>query len=381
MKTLKMLVVLVGFSLLGYLLFFQGITPAISEPVGFTFTPTSTNTATSTSTSTATSTATSTPTPTFTDIPSATFTPTPTSTQTMTSTATYTPTSTQTSTPTVPLPPATSPTFTPTPTATGDIPEVTLTPTIVNPGPTATPTATATSTSIPTITLTPLSPTPTATSQPAVPGATATTAPRLPSTGGRPLSANYEPSARSAGNPSAAFSNYFKLYGPENRLSGPLTAIPLGQSELVKVIIPKLNVNAYVQTVRFDGVTWDVSKLTSDLGWLENTSLPDAGGNTVLAGHVTLMDGRRGPFFELQSLPEGAMIYLFTDQKMYTYKAAGHLTVLPGDINVLKMDGGKSRLTLLTCTDWSEAQKTYQRRIAVLAELVSVQKINDYTSH
>jgi sortase A len=103
-----------------------------------------------------------------------------------------------------------------------------------------------------------------------------------------------------------------------------------------------------------------------------DTSWPGLGGNTGLAGHVDLVDGSPGPFWNLNQLKPGDQVMVHTQQKVYTYRVSGQRVVEDTDTTVIAPTD-RPQITLITCTDWSSELRTYLQRLIVFAEFVQVQ--------
>ena len=105
-----------------------------------------------------------------------------------------------------------------------------------------------------------------------------------------------------------------------------------------------------------------------------DTSWPGLGGNTGLAGHVTLNDGSNGPFRTLPDLKVGELVVLYTEKNIYTYQVRESRMVEDEDLTVLK-PSGKAEITLITCAEWDKIQNTYLKRLIVYSDLVSANPI------
>jgi LPXTG-site transpeptidase (sortase) family protein len=149
-------------------------------------------------------------------------------------------------------------------------------------------------------------------------------------------------------------------------------------SPVTELSIPVLGVNAVVKYVPFDGITWLIAGLQEEIAWMGNTSWPGLGGNTALAGHVTLRNGADGPFRYLDELKAGDLVFIYTDENMYTYRVQNILDVDQTDMDVVKPTDN-SILTLITCSDWDSASQFYLKRLIVVGDLVNVKpmKVND----
>jgi LPXTG-site transpeptidase (sortase) family protein len=304
-----------------------------------------------------------------------TLTPTPTEVTPDTPTPTQ-PTPTPTATPTQPTPTPTVPTPTPTlpsPTPTQPTPTPTqLTPTPTQPTPTPTqPTPTPT-----VLTPTPDTPTPTPT-LPSTPQVPPVTPPPevpdpepptlIPGTGEIPLylparfASVFGPDAyRGSASPTAGQQalavSRIMLGGPDN-------------SSIYQINIPKLGVFAPVRMALLAGETWDIRGLGKDVAWLEGTSLPGKGSNTVLAGHISVRGQGSGPFQQLYLLAAGDTVIVTTQQGIYTYAVQNQMVVAPTSVEVLSASE-TGQLTLVTCTGWDEEAQDYVARRVIQAVLV-----------
>ncbi|MGE5221151.1 MAG: sortase [Omnitrophica WOR_2 bacterium] len=136
-----------------------------------------------------------------------------------------------------------------------------------------------------------------------------------------------------------------------------------------RIAIPALQLDAVVAYVPFDGQTWKIQGLRQEVAWLGNTSWPGLGGNTGLAGHVTVRGMGNGPFRYLTNLTPGDEVRLYTDQKIYTYRVSEISTVEETDLAVLQ-PSEKPQITLITCVEWNENIGIYLKRLVVKADLV-----------
>src|SRR5579859_2546127 len=94
------------------------------------------------------------------------------------------------------------------------------------------------------------------------------------------------------------------------------------------------------------------------------------GGNFVLAGHVELKDGSKGPFAELKQLANGDRITIIGNAqphpivRQYIVTEVGK--VVPTDFDVIR-NHGYEELTLITCDDWDQKSQMYNTRVIVHA--------------
>jgi LPXTG-site transpeptidase (sortase) family protein len=115
--------------------------------------------------------------------------------------------------------------------------------------------------------------------------------------------------------------------------------------------------------------TWQVSQLGKDfVGHLEGTASPGDPSNVVLAGHVTLEHNVYGPFAGLGKLESGDEIVVYVSKQPYTYVVDKIQMVNRTDVQVA-YPTQTARLTLITCADWSNELRAYQKRLIVVGHL------------
>jgi LPXTG-site transpeptidase (sortase) family protein len=147
---------------------------------------------------------------------------------------------------------------------------------------------------------------------------------------------------------------------------------PPDPSAVTRILIPAINLDTMVKYVPFNGSTWLISGLKQEVAWMGDTSWPGLGGNTGLAGHVDLVDGSAGPFWDLKQLQPGDQVIVYTQSKVYTYRVREQRVVPDTDLSVIAATSNP-QITLITCTNWSSELRTYLQRLVVFAELVQVQ--------
>ncbi len=114
-------------------------------------------------------------------------------------------------------------------------------------------------------------------------------------------------------------------------------------------------------------MTW----LGAQAGYLEGTAYPTHRGNSALTAHVTLPNGRPGPFAALGELRWGDRVVVHAYGMQYVYEVRTVARVTAGDLRLL---GHKDQawLTLITCRTYDEASGKYLHRIVVQAVLIEV---------
>lgn len=139
--------------------------------------------------------------------------------------------------------------------------------------------------------------------------------------------------------------------------------------EGMRLVIPKLAVEAPLIEAPFVAQQWDISRLTNEVAHLAGTAYPGQPGNAVLAGHITVPGGGWGPFQELDRLEAGDRVFIEQGRLTWVYEVTERRIVEPGDVQVA-FPTEDTRLTLLTCAGWSDILDSYAQRIVVIARLV-----------
>ena len=145
-------------------------------------------------------------------------------------------------------------------------------------------------------------------------------------------------------------------------------------SPVKRIIVPALALDTVVKYVPYDGLTWMIAGLQQEIAWMGETSWPGLGSNTALAGHVTLRDGRNGPFRDLSDLRFGDAIFVYTEKNIYEYMVEDTVTVEPTDLSVVEPTDDPI-LTMITCTEWDPYTGFYTKRLVVKSSLVSSRPI------
>jgi LPXTG-site transpeptidase (sortase) family protein len=140
-------------------------------------------------------------------------------------------------------------------------------------------------------------------------------------------------------------------------------------SAVERIVIPALALDTVVKYVPFSELTWLIAGLRQEIAWMGDTSWPGLGGNTGLAGHITLRDGSDGPFRHLEELDAGDKIKLYTEKNEYTYRVSEKTVVKDTNLSVAEQTEN-SQITLITCTGWNQAARLYMERLIVYANLI-----------
>lgn len=144
-----------------------------------------------------------------------------------------------------------------------------------------------------------------------------------------------------------------------------------------EIAIPALGLDAPVVPAKYESHNWDISNLRREIAWLENTSLPNRGGNTALVGHLTLSDGTKGPLYYLKDLRRDDTIILVNARYEYVYRVTTQSLLTSNDTSILKSDDHRDQLILITCSNWDDKENRYLYRRAVFADFVSVSRIKN----
>ncbi len=118
---------------------------------------------------------------------------------------------------------------------------------------------------------------------------------------------------------------------------------------------------------------WDESRLGArEVGLLQTTGRwPGDAWAMVLAAHVTLEGGARGPFYGLAALPVGARVVLQARSgQMWRYRTVRRRLLQPSEVKAIYRRDGR-RLFLLTCATWSQRRQAYVHRLLIEAVMDS----------
>jgi sortase A len=145
-------------------------------------------------------------------------------------------------------------------------------------------------------------------------------------------------------------------------------------SPVNRIVLPSIGVDTVVKYVPYDGFTWLIAGLQQEIAWMGDTSWPGLGGNTGLAGHVSLRNGRDGPFRYLDSLRPNDQVKLYTEENIYIYSVRELQIVSDTDFSVIEATKDP-QLTLITCSDWDPQMGLYRDRLIVIADLTGVESL------
>lgn len=149
---------------------------------------------------------------------------------------------------------------------------------------------------------------------------------------------------------------------------------PVRANAPTRITIPAINVDARVQSV---GLSWHgtiaVPTNYTDVGWYRLGPAPGEPGSAIIDGHLNNGFALPGVFLHLDRIVPGNDIYIVaasgrrwhfvvTETQTIEYRSP-----LPEGIGAAS---GPSKLILVTCDgDWIAREKTYDRRLIVIAAL------------
>jgi sortase A len=156
----------------------------------------------------------------------------------------------------------------------------------------------------------------------------------------------------------------------ETAIESPIRpSSPLPERPATRLVIPAIDLDIPVTISPIVNQTWQVDHLGQDwVGHLEGTASPGDSSNVVLAGHVTIAHNVFGPFAGLGQLEPGDPIILFTGDQSFTYVVDHRQLVDRTDVQVA-FPTDTARVTLITCTNWSDEIGAYEDRLIVVGHL------------
>ncbi|MBK9779413.1 MAG: sortase [Anaerolineales bacterium] len=138
--------------------------------------------------------------------------------------------------------------------------------------------------------------------------------------------------------------------------------------------IPSLNVKSNIVGVPQNAdLTWDVTWLGNDTGWLNGTAFPTWNGNSVLTAHVTNASGVDGPFAALKQVKYGDQIIVHMGGAQYIYEVRETKLSRPYATSyAFESKQDASYITLVTCSGYNPLNESYLFRRVVRAVLIQV---------
>lgn len=116
-----------------------------------------------------------------------------------------------------------------------------------------------------------------------------------------------------------------------------------------RILIPNLNIDLDVRESKVVRGYWEVYDLSA--GWGEGSSPPGYNGNQVIFAHA-----REGLFGSLNNITVGESIYVFNENRWYSYEVDEIEEVYPGKTEVIKQTDNET-LTLYTCSGYRDEKR------------------------
>jgi LPXTG-site transpeptidase (sortase) family protein len=179
-------------------------------------------------------------------------------------------------------------------------------------------------------------------------------------------------------NPSPSTNNAQVLHANDSVKNpvNPPTAAPQIVNAVPKTIrIPKINVNASVESVGLDSQKrMDVPRNSDDVAWYDLGYKPGEKGNAVIAGHYDRKDGSPAVFWDLAKLVQGDKIYVTdVNGKELTFEVTSNEKIPYNNFPVNEIFGPSpdAMLNLITCQGtWNSTTGMYSHRTVVFSKLL-----------
>ena len=117
----------------------------------------------------------------------------------------------------------------------------------------------------------------------------------------------------------------------------------------VRIIIPDLDIDLPVKEAKIIEGYWEVFSDTAGFG--AGSAYPDEVGNTVIFAHA-----RKGLFLPLKKAVIGQKVYVFTQDRWFSYTISDIKEVLPTQTGVISPTK-EPVLTLYTCSGFSDSKR------------------------
>lgn len=141
-----------------------------------------------------------------------------------------------------------------------------------------------------------------------------------------------------------------------------------------RIIIPKLNVAAKIETAGLDkSGRMDVPKNVSNAAWYELGAKPGEKGNAVIAGHLNNQQLKPEIFYSLATLVPGDRVYIEDksgQEWKFEVKRVAELPDKNFPIEEVFGDSNRKKLNLITCGGkWDKKLGTFDKRTVAFTEL------------
>lgn len=141
------------------------------------------------------------------------------------------------------------------------------------------------------------------------------------------------------------------------------------------ISIPSIEVEAPIVRIGIRAfpngdVSWDTTRLTRQVGFLEGMSWFGEGGNIVLGGHSELTNRTPAVFYRLNEVAVGDEIIVTQGDTTWRYTVIQLREVGVRDLSILYPTNSE-RLTIMTCDINSFTGSAYSRRTVIIAQRAS----------
>lgn len=116
-----------------------------------------------------------------------------------------------------------------------------------------------------------------------------------------------------------------------------------------RIILPDLSIDLPVKKAKVITGYWEV--FTDTAGWGEGSGIPGQPGNQVIFAHA-----REGLFLPLRKIKRGMKIYVFNQDKYFSYEVKEIKEVLPNQIETIAPTSDET-LTLYTCSGFEDSKR------------------------
>ena len=133
-----------------------------------------------------------------------------------------------------------------------------------------------------------------------------------------------------------------------------------------RIQIPSIGLDLQVVVARFSRGTWNFNRILRQAAYLDKRPQPGQGSNAVIAAHFELAQRRPGPFNKLGAVKPNDEVIVTHKGIQYRYVVQSVYQVDPSDLSPIYQTDGEV-LTLITCDDFNDKTRTYDKRLIVRA--------------
>ena len=136
-----------------------------------------------------------------------------------------------------------------------------------------------------------------------------------------------------------------------------------------RIQIPSIGLDLQIVVARFRRGTWNFNRILRQAAYLDMRPLPGQGNNAVIGAHSELARRRPGPFYKLGQVKPNDEIIVTHKGVPYRYVVQSVYLVDPTDLSPIYQTDGEV-LTLITCDDFNDKTRSYDKRLIVRATSV-----------